>query len=268
MKRTIGAMLLISLAAGLSAADTSDIRGMVTFSGKAPVLVPLRIAGDDFCERVHGQEPITRKDVVVNANSTLKNVVVWVESGLPEGKAEDNIDPGKAVLELQNCSIEPHVIAVQTNQLLQVVNKDETVHNFNARPAANQSLNHTLLPDSEPVSLKFSEPEVAINLRSDIHPWMTAWVAVFDHAAFAVTDDDGEFEIPDLPIGEYHLSAWHEKFGVITLEVLLQRDIPAEVEFTFTDTGSRAASQTNSFSTARPTTGTAEAANITTAPID
>ena len=34
------------------------------------------------CERTHKDHPVTAEDIVVNPNGTLRNVFVWVKSGL------------------------------------------------------------------------------------------------------------------------------------------------------------------------------------------
>jgi hypothetical protein len=47
------------------------------------------------------------------------------------------------------------------------------------------------------------------------HPWMQAWVRVFDHPYFAVTDADGDFEIKDAPAGKYRLVVWHATGGYL-----------------------------------------------------
>ena len=51
-----------------------------------------------------------------------------------------------------------------------------------------------------------------INVECSIHPWMKAYVWVFKHPYFAVTDDDGKFEIKDAPVmnGKLRLVAWQD----------------------------------------------------------
>jgi hypothetical protein len=57
---------------------------------------------------------------------------------------------------------------------------------------------------------KLTRPGV-VRLQCDAgHTWMTAWIYVFDHPLFAVTDQEGHFAIPDAPPGEYTLEYWHE----------------------------------------------------------
>ena len=46
-----------------------------------------------------------------------------------------------------------------------------------------------------------------------IHPWMKGWIRVFDHPYFAVTDENGAFEIKDAPAGNLRLMVWHGSAG-------------------------------------------------------
>jgi hypothetical protein len=47
-----------------------------------------------------------------------------------------------------------------------------------------------------------------------VHPWMTAWVNVFPHPYFAVTDVNGAYAIPGpLPDGRYTITLWHERMN-------------------------------------------------------
>jgi len=41
---------------------------------------------------------------------------------------------------------------------------------------------------------------------------MNAYISVFDHPFFAVTDDTGSFRIDSIPSGTYEVIAWQEKF--------------------------------------------------------
>jgi hypothetical protein len=51
----------------------------------------------------------------------------------------------------------------------------------------------------------------AYRVKCAIHPWMTAWVVVLDHPFFAITNETGAFEIPNLKPGKYTLVTWHEQ---------------------------------------------------------
>jgi hypothetical protein len=53
-----------------------------------------------------------------------------------------------------------------------------------------------------------------IRVVCDVHVHMNAWAAAFEHPYFAVTDEQGRFEIPDIPPGTYRLVAWHEGYNI------------------------------------------------------
>ncbi len=54
---------------------------------------------------------------------------------------------------------------------------------------------------------------IPMSVKCDIHGWMNAKIAVLKNPYFAVTDDDGKFEIKDAPAGMYRLVIWHEGMG-------------------------------------------------------
>src|SRR5207245_44217 len=49
-----------------------------------------------------------------------------------------------------------------------------------------------------------------VKINCDIHGWMNAWVRVFDHPYFALTDADGQCEITLAPTGKSRRVTWHE----------------------------------------------------------
>ena len=55
---------------------------------------------------------------------------------------------------------------------------------------------------------------------------MNAYVNVVPHPFFAVTKDDGSFEIKGLPEGTYTLELWHERLGTQTQAVTVMRQRP------------------------------------------
>ena len=79
---------------------------------------------------------------------------------------------------------------------------------------------------------KFENPEVMVKFKCDVHPWMSAHIGVLPHPFYSVTDDQGKFEIKNLPPGEYTIEAWHEQYGTQTQKVTVA-DGPTSVNFTF-----------------------------------
>src|SRR5690606_2719208 len=67
------------------------------------------------------------------------------------------------------------------------------------------------LPEAgESARAAFDEPG-PVRLVCDVgHTWEHAWVHVFEHPYFAVSDAEGRFRISDVPPGRYQLRGWHE----------------------------------------------------------
>ena len=57
----------------------------------------------------------------------------------------------------------------------------------------------------------FNKAEVMIPVGCDVHPWMRAYISVFDNPFYTVSKEDGTFEIKGLPAGEYEIEAFHGK---------------------------------------------------------
>jgi hypothetical protein len=113
----------------------------------------------------------------------------------------------------------PHAIAVMAGQDMRIRSSDNVMHNVHLLPFSNREKNFGM-PGPGEVSQVFNAPEI-FRVKCDIHPWMNAWVGVFDHPCFAVTGATGEYEITGIPPGKYTLKAWHEKYGDIKVEVEL-----------------------------------------------
>jgi hypothetical protein len=78
----------------------------------------------------------------------------------------------------------------------------------------------------------FHQPEF-FAVKCDVHPWMRASIAVFDHPWFAVSANGGRFVIAHVPAGPQTFVAWHERFGEIEQTVTITTDQPREITFNF-----------------------------------
>ena len=82
------------------------------------------------------------------------------------------------------------------------------------------------------MSVTFDKSEDPFKIKCDVHPWMGAYLGVFDHPYFAVTDDSGSYTISGLPAGKYVIEAWHEKLGSQTADITVD-DSGASQDFSF-----------------------------------
>lgn len=210
--------------------NPATITGTIAFSGTAPEPQPIDMADEAACAEKHGDGGARTEDVVVNSNGTLRNVFVWVKEGLPDGS---HPAPGEPVtIDQDGCVYQPHVLGVQTGQSLVLKNSDPLLHNINAKPSQNRSFNISQ-PRPMESTRSFSTQEIMIPVECDVHGWMSAYIGVVDHPYFAVTGDDGSFEIGNLPPGDYVLEAWHETYGTQTLNLTVGPDETGQADFSY-----------------------------------
>ena len=216
-------------AAPAAAAGSASVTGSIRFEGTAPAAEKAKMAADPVCAQQHA-EPVYTEDVVVNPNGTLKNVVVFVKEGL-SGSFPAPSTP--VVLDQRGCWYVPHVFAIQAGQPLEITNSDATLHNINAKPAANPPFNLAQPTAGSKSTKKFAKAEIGVPFKCNVHPWMHAYAVVTDYPFFSVSGADGSFSIAGLPAGTYVLEAWHEKYGAQTRTVTVADGGTASAEFVF-----------------------------------
>jgi hypothetical protein len=72
-----------------------------------------------------------------------------------------------------------------------------------------------------------------MRLRCDIHGWMTAFIGVISHPYFAVSDRAGSFEIANVPVGQYSIQAWHERYGLTSQSIDVHAGATSTLEFSY-----------------------------------
>jgi plastocyanin len=216
-----------SAAARAAAQNTGAISGNIFFKGTPPKRGVLDMSGDPVCAGEHN-EPVLAPDGKVNANGTLPNVFLYIES-VPGNFPT----PPAATLDQVGCMYEPHVLGVMAGQELLIVSKDPTTHNVHFMSKINKPWNETQLPGAPPLVHKFTRPEIMIMVHCNHHPWMRAFLGVTSNPFFAVTGDEGTFTIKGLPAGEYTLHAWTATFGAQEQKITVRTGETAEANFTF-----------------------------------
>jgi hypothetical protein len=104
-------------------------------------------------------------------------------------------------------------------QPLKILNSDTADHNIHNLPKHNPEWNESQSAGDPAVTKTFTAPEMMLPLECNQHPWMRAYVNVMMHPYFAVSAEDGSYQISNLPPGDYVLAAIHEKFGEQTMRI-------------------------------------------------
>jgi plastocyanin len=158
-----------------------------------------------------------------------RRAVVYFESA-PRGAFEER-ESARATLDQRDERFVPHVLALTVGTVVDFPNNDRTYHNvFSLSKAQRFDLGRYAAGRSKAV--RFDRPGI-VRVFCDIHSHMNAFILVFNHRFFAVTDAQGRYEISGVPPGTYTLSAWYEGSVRDQRTVTLGADgRPAEIDFT------------------------------------
>lgn len=206
--------------------------GNTTFTGTPPKPLSIDMTADPSCyDNDRSKRYSNKTEWIEVRDGRIANVLVYVTS---DALADYTFElPSEAALLAHiNCRYKPHVMGIRLAQPLNIVNADRTQHTH-PTPKHNPEWNQTQPIGAPPIIKTFHRAEVAIPFKDNQHPWEKAYVAVFEHPFFAVSDADGNFRIEGLPPGSYKIKAWHERLGEKTIELVLVPGESRYLEFTF-----------------------------------
>ena len=185
--------------------------------------------------------------VTVKGLRTPADIVVY----LAEAPAADvDLSKAKFVMNQQNLEFIPHVLPIPVGAAVLFPNTDKVDHNVFSM-SRTKKFNLGSYKPGETKKVVFDEPGI-VELRCDVHAEMAAYILVMKNPYFAVTDKQGNFEIPDarylrqagmgsiadLTPGKYSLKTRHEKLetqkttvvvpdnGDVTVQLDLKRGVP------------------------------------------
>jgi hypothetical protein len=205
--------------------------------GTAPKRTPIKADKDaEVCAK---DKDFNTEQWVVNAKTGgIKNVIVWLGPDLTEAQAKELattrkvklpafekkdihpalVNPAKPAVSIDQpcCRFIPHVVLMREGQDLVIKNSSAASHNARFEATDSGIPFNQIIPQGREVTIKGLKPErLPVEITCSMHSWMNARLAVFAHPYFALTDDDGNFEIKDAPVmgGKLRLFAYHEAVG-------------------------------------------------------
>jgi plastocyanin len=198
-----GVALSMSVGASLASAAGGTISGTVKYDGTAPAAKPVEVTKD---KEVCGLHQHFQEDLIVGSDGGIANAVVIVKG------AKGDMKPGDVTFDQKGCDYVPHVLAFPAGSTVKIVNSDGILHNIHTYSTANPSFNMAQPKFKKTIEQKVEKPEV-IKVTCDAHGWMHGWWVATDTPFFAVTDDKGNYSIPNVPAGDYTVEVWQEKLG-------------------------------------------------------
>jgi plastocyanin len=158
------------------------------------------------------------RDPAARQGHDRSGVVVWLES---VNAGSERFPSRTARMEQKGKQFIPHVVAIPVGSNVNFPNDDPIFHNAFSN-FSGQMFDLGLYPPGSSRTITFTRPGI-VRVFCNIHPTMSAVVAVLNSAWFAVTGPAGEFSIPDVPAGEYRLRLYHERASETTLRALERR---------------------------------------------
>jgi hypothetical protein len=239
MKRSIATIIGLPLVLGLglfaqgrSAADNKDgnwgtVKGRVVYAGDA-LPEPKKLDVNKDQDHCLSKGPLYSEELVVNKqNKGVRWAYVWLipEEGekFPKDRIHPDLQkvPDKPVeIDQPCCMFVPHAVALREGQVLLAKNSAPIPHNFHwiGHPLKNPGNNVQMTPKSTLPIDNLKADRYPVKVNCDIHGWMSAWVRVFDHPYFAITDEDGKFEIKKAPAGNFRMVSWQEAVGYVAYD--------------------------------------------------
>jgi hypothetical protein len=137
------------------------------------------------------------------------------------------IQRGEVALDQPCCQFEPHIVCLREGQALVARNSGTVLHNIRIESPGDNPRGSRAMPLCDSVRVPgwkaATTPSVVC---CDLHHWMRAYIRVFNHPYFAVTGEDGRYQIAKAPAGKFRIVAWQESVGYLVRG--LKRGDPVE----------------------------------------
>jgi hypothetical protein len=216
-----GFVLLLATAV-VRADDWGTVKGRIVWGG-GPLPEPRELSVEKDAEHCLSKGKLFSENWIIHKQTQgVRWVFVWLIPD-PAGTAKKlpvhpmlarvNADP--VVIDQPCCQFVPHAVALREGEVLVARNSSPIPHNINWTGPPENPGNNVIIPAGASLALapRLVAGRNPVTVNCNVHPWMKAWVRVFDHPYFAVTDADGKFEIKLAPAGKCHLVIWHEEAG-------------------------------------------------------
>jgi len=152
------------------------------------------------------------------------DTVVYLEG------VNEQVTPQHKSIDQLNLTFVPKVITIPVGSTVDFTNNDKIYHNITSTSESNKFSLDTYDPGvTRPVT--FNKPGV-VHFLCKVHPEMSGWVVVTENQYAAVTEHDGKFTIPNVPVGTYQIETWNEKLklkGKTTVTVAEGKTVPVVI---------------------------------------
>ena len=164
----------------------------------------------DMCAEVDTDDEMNRvlDDFKVSDKGGLRDTIITlehVEAGKPFNKEPINILS-------ENCKFFPDVNVIRQGESFKIDNTDAVMHNSQVYQKERGKILLNIPIPAEEVSegkVTFEKNYKIMQMICGMHEFMQTWGYRVQNPYYFKTDKDGNFNIGDIPPGEYVVNAWH-----------------------------------------------------------
>lgn len=164
--------------------------------------------------------------ISVKVKKYKKDTVVYIE------RVEGNFTPPEEHAKMDQFELVfiPHVLVVLKGTTVDYHNSDDIAHNVFSPDNVADKMNLGTWLSGEVRPYTFNKPGAAAML-CNVHPEMEAYVVVVQNPYFSKTDREGNYEIKNVPPGEYTLKVWNKKFRAKGKKITIKSGEALTVDF-------------------------------------
>ena len=225
----------------IAVTDGGSFSGTLSLEGQVPrpkgynlITLPDQV----YCGRISdGQGWRLLQPFNVGQAGQFRDVVVYLEN-IEKGKSFSPVHAPR--IEAKDCQFVPFTTVVREKQDVVVVNMDPVMHDIQAyetsqlgprvlfnlplpmnpqhprdlKDRSDAALYHKHLA-GEPMKqlVGMTKGRRVFVMQCGFHAYMESWGLAMENPYYALTDQDGRFEIGDIPPGTYKLVIWHPYLG-------------------------------------------------------
>jgi plastocyanin len=167
------------------------------------VFLPAVVKGSSAAGKVSGSVALVK-----TKTKDFSNVAIWLEPiSTKQGPAQARSQ--MLTIKQKGKQLIPHVLIAPVGQQVDFPNEDPFPHNiFSSSEVRRFDLG--IYQQGESRTVLLSRPGI-VTVHCNIHPQMEAFIVVVGTPYYSTSNKKGEFQIEDVPPGNYRLKVWHER---------------------------------------------------------
>lgn len=232
-------LALVILGVGCSGEQPTQAPSTTPSAGEQERGAPSSTAGERAAVEVGTPTDAPSPAGAAKGKGTIKGVLKSPYARTAEGVAfvvdikgaQFNPPAQNPSMDQKNKIFTPHLLPIVAGSTVDFPNTDDVRHSVYSRDGSSTSFNLGQYPAGEVKQVQFPEAGIT-HLACNIHTEMSAYVISRPNPYFALIDRRGNFEIRDVPAGQWELSFFHEKIETKTIGVRVEADTEVSVEFT------------------------------------